>query len=72
MYHKGLWLEAVTPMGKSSNDSIKLFIVSGVVEFRATQLLTKVGQGLFGLDEDHPNANAASITFNIKREIEVG
>jgi len=72
MYHERLWLEVVTPMGKSSNDCIILFIISGVVEFGATQIPTKVSQGSFGLDGDYRHANIASITFNFKKQIKVG
>jgi len=66
MYHNGLSRNIVAPIGKSPNDSIKLFFISGVVKFGATQRHTKVSQRSFGLDEDRPNANAASITFNFK------
>ena len=44
MYHKRLWPEIVTPMGKSPNDSIKLVVITAVVEFGDTQLFTKVSQ----------------------------
>jgi len=41
MYHKGLWLEVRTPMGKWKNDSIKFLVISRIVEFGVTQLVTK-------------------------------
>ena len=58
-------------MGKSSNDNVRLLVISGVIKFGATKLLTKIGQESFGLGEDHLNADAISITFNFKKEIEV-
>ena len=49
MCHKGLWLEVATLMDKSLDNGIKLFVISGVVEFVVTQRFIKVG-----LVEDHP------------------
>ena len=72
MHHKGLRREVVTPIGKSPDDSIKLRVISRVVEFGATQLLTKVGQGSLGLVEDPFNANGTSITVNFKTEFKAG
>jgi len=71
IYHKGLWLELVTPMGKSPDDSIKPLVISEVVEFRATQLLTKIGQGPFGLGKHYPNVSTSSITSNFKKQLKV-
>ena len=59
-------------MHKSPNHSIELFVISGVVEFGAIKLLTKVHQVSFGLGEDCPSANTTSITFNFNKDIEGG
>ena len=57
----------VTLIVKSLNDSIKFPIISGVIGFGITQLLTKIGQGSFSLGENRFNANATSIIFNFKK-----
>jgi len=36
MDHKGLRIEVMIHIGESSNDNIKLFGISGVVEYKAT------------------------------------
>ena len=72
MFHKGLTLEVVIPITESVVDIVKLIIISGVVQFGATQLSSKISQGLLGLGKDNPHASSTKITFNFKRSSKLG
>ena len=58
-------------IGESSHDSIKLLVISEVVKFKTTQLLTKISKWSLGLGKVCPSANRMSITSNFNKEFRV-
>jgi len=64
--HKFLRKKIVFPSLQSSNKSIKLFVISGVVDVTPFKLLTTISYGLSFLEKHDPNTHIGRITLNFK------
>jgi len=66
MDHKFLWKKIILPILQSSNNSIKFFIITGVIDMTPFEFLTKLSYGVALLKEDNPNAYIGGITLYFK------
>src|SRR5688572_13432256 len=71
MKNKGFWSKVMRPMIKSSNYGIKLTIISRIIQYSPTHLITNVTYWLLFLNKDSPYSNPTCITLYFKHVVKI-